>query len=270
MPWFRVDDNLDQHPKADAAGNKALGLWVRAGSYSARLLTEGFIPKAQVARLGGSPADAARLVEAGLWEAAPGGYRFHEWEERQPTKVQVEADRAAAAERQRRAREKAKAAAEAKRAIESREESRRDNPEPSRGESRRESRSPRPGPARPGKNLLLTLVSRLAAGEVGPPPAEVIDAWQLEAGPDVDLEAEAAAYLIRYGDRPAKDERSAWIGWLRAAKKRADAARPAPAKPPCPRPDCHGGWLDSGDNDTPAPCPECKPHLRPVAREEAS
>ena len=44
MPWFRVDDSFDQHPKADAAGNRALGLWVRAGAYCARLLTEGFVP----------------------------------------------------------------------------------------------------------------------------------------------------------------------------------------------------------------------------------
>ena len=74
MPWFRVDDNLDQHPKADLAGNRALGLWVRAGSYSARLLTEGFVPTAQVARLGGSRTDAQALVTAGLWEAVSGGY----------------------------------------------------------------------------------------------------------------------------------------------------------------------------------------------------
>lgn len=29
MPWFRVDDDFALHPKAIAAGNAALGLWVR-------------------------------------------------------------------------------------------------------------------------------------------------------------------------------------------------------------------------------------------------
>lgn len=36
MPWFRVDDSLDTHPKAIAAGNEAMGLWVRCGAYAAR------------------------------------------------------------------------------------------------------------------------------------------------------------------------------------------------------------------------------------------
>lgn len=89
-----------------------------------------------------------------------------------------------------------------------------------------------------------------------------VDAWQDLAGPDVDLEAEAAAYLIRHGDRPARDPRGAWLGWLTKARDRADAARPAPPKPPCPEPLCADGWLTTDDPDHPRPCPQCRPHLR--------
>lgn len=31
MPWFKVDDTLALHGKVVAAGNPAMGLWVRAG-----------------------------------------------------------------------------------------------------------------------------------------------------------------------------------------------------------------------------------------------
>lgn len=113
MPWFKVDDTLFTHPKVTKAGNRAIGLWVRAGSWSMSLLTDGFVPKHMIPTLGASTADARKLVDAGLWATArqdgEDGYRFHQWLERQPSREQVEADRAAARERQQRAREAAKA-----------------------------------------------------------------------------------------------------------------------------------------------------------------
>ncbi|MFC9440596.1 hypothetical protein [Nocardia sp. NPDC057030] len=89
MPWFQVDDQLGFHPKAVAAGNAAMGLWVRAGSWSMQQLTEGFVPAAIVRGLG-SAAQAKKLVEAGLWTVAEGGYRFHDWGERQMSKAEIE------------------------------------------------------------------------------------------------------------------------------------------------------------------------------------
>jgi hypothetical protein len=108
MPWFKVDDGFATHPKAVRAGNSAVGLWTRAGSWSAQHLTEGFIPTGILSVLGGRQRDAERLVEAELWSTVEGGYQFHQWAERQPAKVQVEAEREAARERQRRARKRAK------------------------------------------------------------------------------------------------------------------------------------------------------------------
>lgn len=249
MPWFRVDDSLALHPKVLAAGNRAMGLWVRAGSWCAQQLTDGLVPRPLLTTLGGTPADARALVEAGLWVVDGTGWRFHDWETYQPSRSDVESKRADARERMRSVRERR-----------SREQS--DNVPTNDSDAFAES-SPNPGPARPGPQSkhLLTLVSRLAAGD-GPPPAEMIDAWQDLAGPDVDLEAEAAAYLIRHGDRPARDPRGAWLGWLTKARDRADAARPAPPKPPCPEPLCADGWLTTDDPDHPRPCPQCRPHLR--------
>lgn len=87
------------HVKAFRAGNKALGLWVRAGSWSMQQLTDGHIPTGVVQALGGDWDDAASLVNAGLWHAADDGYQFHDWAEYQPTRAQVEAERAKTRER---------------------------------------------------------------------------------------------------------------------------------------------------------------------------
>lgn len=88
MPWFRVDDNLAFHAKTLAAGNAAMGLWVRAGSWSMQQLTDGRIPQ-QVARQLGRKSEADRLVAAGLWCERADGYEFHEWFGRQPSALDV-------------------------------------------------------------------------------------------------------------------------------------------------------------------------------------
>lgn len=66
MAWFKIDDSSHMHPKIVKAGNAALGLWVRAGAYSAQHLTEGTVP-AVVARQYGTAPQARKLVTVGLW-----------------------------------------------------------------------------------------------------------------------------------------------------------------------------------------------------------
>lgn len=94
MTWFRVDDNLAFHSKTIAAGNEAMGLWVRAGAWSSQMLTDGFVPNHMIPALSGGKDDlSACLVLAGLWVVVPKGYRFHEWNERNPTGTQVKEKR---------------------------------------------------------------------------------------------------------------------------------------------------------------------------------
>ena len=107
MPWFKIDDTFAMHEKVMAAGNPAIGLWARAGAWSMQQLTDGFVPD-HVLRALGTPKERRQLVEVSLWVEAEGGIAFKGWDERQPTKVQVEAARQAAADRQRHARERAK------------------------------------------------------------------------------------------------------------------------------------------------------------------
>lgn len=117
MPWFKVDDTAHLHPKLLKAGNPAVGLWMRAGAYAAQHLTEGAVPGV-VAQLYGTAPQARKLVASGLWHAAghdctrcpqpvEGDYVMHDFLVYNPTKIATEAKRGAAADRQKRAREKA-------------------------------------------------------------------------------------------------------------------------------------------------------------------
>ena len=92
MPWFKVDDTLAFHAKVVTAGNAAMGLWVRAGAWCMQQLTDGHVPNHMISVLG-STGQAKALVAAGLWIKVDDGYRFHEWDERQPSRDQVENDR---------------------------------------------------------------------------------------------------------------------------------------------------------------------------------
>ncbi len=102
MTWFRVDDEFGSHPKVVRIPRvrraQAIGLWLLAGTWCARHLTDGHLPAELVAELGGKPIDAAALVTAGLWHAEEGGYVFHDWSPIQPTKAEVEAKRTARSE----------------------------------------------------------------------------------------------------------------------------------------------------------------------------
>lgn len=106
MPWFNVDDGFADHPKTIRVGNAAVGLWTRAGSWCAKQLTDGFVPR-EIASLYGTPAQAGRLVSSGLWMEVDGGYQFHQWGEegRNPTRKEVEKRRRSEAERKQRWRE---------------------------------------------------------------------------------------------------------------------------------------------------------------------
>lgn len=104
MPWFRLDDSFHSHPKVIAAGNEAVGLYVRCGTYAAQHLTDGFVGK-PIVLLYGSEALAARLVDAALWNRTRGGWNIHDYLDYNPSRETVERERKAAAERQRRSRE---------------------------------------------------------------------------------------------------------------------------------------------------------------------
>ena len=109
MVWFLVDDNLTFHSKVIEAGNEAMGLWVRAGAWSAANLTNGKVPP-EVAHKLARKDYANRLVKVGLWSRVTDGvtyhYEFHDWHDCQPDADQVKHRREQARRRKARQRER--------------------------------------------------------------------------------------------------------------------------------------------------------------------
>jgi hypothetical protein len=108
MTWLRLDDGFPDHPKVGGLSDKAFRLHVSALCYSARHLTDGFIPADRppllVHRL--KPAVIDELVRRGAWEPAVDGWRLHDFLDFNPSAAKVKEDRQAAADRMARSRER--------------------------------------------------------------------------------------------------------------------------------------------------------------------
>ncbi len=93
---FQVDGDFYDHPKVIGMSDAAFKLWVRAGSFCANKLTDGFVSEDVLAdTLRADKAVAEELVRRRLWRRVKSGYRFHEWGDRNLTKARVQADREA-------------------------------------------------------------------------------------------------------------------------------------------------------------------------------
>lgn len=118
MPWVRIDDHFNEHPKHARVGPLAWGIWLAGLAYCNRNLTDGFIPRSvamtlacfevvdsegrvwKLARTNGTNSEDVDmewviqlLVDAGLWEEVPGGYRVHDYLEYQPSKDEILSER---------------------------------------------------------------------------------------------------------------------------------------------------------------------------------
>lgn len=110
MPWFKVDDGLTSSRKWLSIPKKhrheAVGVWAWAGSWSAKELTDGVIPKFMLEEWGVRKIIKDHLVSANLWSEDGANVAHLKWEEYQPTKAEVEADRRKNREKLRKWRER--------------------------------------------------------------------------------------------------------------------------------------------------------------------
>ena len=177
MAWVRLDDEFDEHPKIARVGPFGAWLQVQALCYCNRNLTDGFVPLAiaeafmrrGIVRIDEAgrrwtlgetcgmhgrdvqEADwAAVLVEAGMWEVVPGGYRIHDYKDYQPSKARVIAARKAWNARQKQHREKV-----------------------SRRDSRVSHASPVPVPVPESKEETLSFASLTQGDATSPRPTEL-------------------------------------------------------------------------------------------------
>ena len=113
MPWFYVDDGFSDSKPVMAMPDRhrlaACGLWVLAGSWSAKEETDGFVPDAKLRQLRSRPNLIDVLTESsptsdGLCTKVVGGIQFNSWSKWQKTRAELVEKRHEAAERQRNSR----------------------------------------------------------------------------------------------------------------------------------------------------------------------
>ncbi len=120
MTWHRSDDRFPEHPKCDALAEHfgddwatlhlAFALWHHMGCDCAARRTDGVFNAQRSYRIMRAPREVidaalAGLVKVGLLDKHRDGFAFHDWAEYQPTRAELDAERAAKTERQRRWRE---------------------------------------------------------------------------------------------------------------------------------------------------------------------
>jgi hypothetical protein len=102
MVWFKVDDRFHQHPKVRTAGNAAIGLWIRCGTYCSQYETDGFVPR-NVADSYGTRVQIDKLIRAGLWVPVNGGWQMSDYLDYNPSHQVLDQKRKVDRERKRRA-----------------------------------------------------------------------------------------------------------------------------------------------------------------------
>lgn len=97
MTWVKLDDRFFDNPKIAAISDAAQLAHLKAMTYCARELTDGFISLKKGKEFA-APKVVKELVP-GLWELAEGGFMVHDYLQYNPTREQVLAERDAAKRR---------------------------------------------------------------------------------------------------------------------------------------------------------------------------
>ena len=104
MSWVRVDDRAWSHPKLTKVGGNSVKLWLFGLCWCNQHQTDGVIPKHALTLLGGTKKSVTELVSAGLWETTGDGWNVRNYLEFQPSRAQLEEQKARTLERVKRHR----------------------------------------------------------------------------------------------------------------------------------------------------------------------
>lgn len=97
LPWFRADTSLPTHDKIlDLLGRSPKGkgaafVYVCSLAYAAAHDTSGFIAKAALPFVHGTPGEARLLAESHLWLVVEGGWQIRNWGTRQLVGAEAQA-----------------------------------------------------------------------------------------------------------------------------------------------------------------------------------
>lgn len=219
MTWFKVDDTLAAHTKPRKAGLPAMGLWVLSGAYASQQLTDGFVPAWYVEGFPSGRKHAAALVTAGLWTESERddepGWQFHDWDQANPTREEVQRKRDQARERMRSVREKfAPSSREQTANVREKFASSDANPDPTR-----------PDPTT--QPSVVTPSAKHTIPEDWHPTAED-QVWAAAECPSVNVSRETASFVDYFLDKGEKRPgwTRSWKRWMREAQERAEKRAP--------------------------------------------
>lgn len=87
LKWIRLETTMFENPKLlylkEDKQHRAIVVHLEGMCYCGRHGLAGFIPKAALRIIGATTGDANKLVTAGLWTPAPGGWDINGWDEYQ-------------------------------------------------------------------------------------------------------------------------------------------------------------------------------------------
>lgn len=87
LKWIRLDTTMFDNPKLlylqEDKQHRAIVAYLQGMCYSGRHGLAGFVPSAALRIIGATTNDAKHLVNAGLWQPAPGGWEINGWAEYQ-------------------------------------------------------------------------------------------------------------------------------------------------------------------------------------------
>lgn len=87
LSWIRLDTTIFENPKLlylqEDKEFRAIVAHLQGMCYSAKHGLAGFVPKVALRIIGATTGDATKLVTAGLWRPAPGGWDINGWDEYQ-------------------------------------------------------------------------------------------------------------------------------------------------------------------------------------------
>lgn len=226
MAWFKVDDGFYTSKKVLSIPRQqrlaAVGLWVMAGNWSARELTDGVVPAYVLAEIGATPRLRQALVTARLWlDHGSAGIEFHGWAEYQPTRAKVEDDR----ERERIRKEKYR--------MSHRDTDRTPSSVPPSVQAESQGESGHPDPTRPDPTNTPNGVRPRKRGTRLPEPfivtREMRD-WAAQEVPAVDVDTTTRKFVDYWRaksgrDATKQDWAATWRNWLRTDAERRTQPR---------------------------------------------
>ena len=92
MTWFKVDDRLAFHPKVLAAGDAAVGGWVRLCAHASGMERDGFLTTPEILCVI-SRRTLSKLLQVRLLDEAEGGYQIHDYLEYNPSAASLRHER---------------------------------------------------------------------------------------------------------------------------------------------------------------------------------